>query len=310
MKRDLITIKDLSCEEVSDILKLTTQLKEYTGRSSDYLAGMNIGLLFQKPSNRTRVSFEVGISQLGGNCIYLGPKEINLGVRESTTDVSKTLSRYLNGIVARTHTHQDILKLTKSADIPVINGLSDLYHPCQGLTDIFSIKEKFDNLKGLTVAYIGDGNNVCHSLLFGCAKTGINLKIATPKGYEPKESVVSAAKTCAKDTKATIKLTNSPKEAVKNANIIYSDVWVSMGQEEESQSRLKDFENYQINEELVKSADQDYIFMHCLPAHRGQEVTAGIIDDDKHSIIFDQAENRLHTQKAILIFLLSNKITD
>ena len=307
MKRDLVTILDLTSEEVFQILILTTQLKEYKGRSSDYLQGKNIGLLFQKPSNRTRVSFEVGISQLGGNCIYLGPKEINLGVRESTTDVSKTLSRYLDGIVARTHTHQDIVKLTKSSDIPVINGLSDLYHPCQGMTDIFSIKEKFGEVKGLTVAYIGDGNNVCHSLLLGCVKTGINIKIATPKGYEPQDDIIKTAEIIAKETGSKIIITNSSKDVIKGVNVIYSDVWVSMGQEEEAQKRLFDFKHYQINEELVKSADKDYIFMHCLPAHRGQEVTADIIDNEKHSIIFDQAENRLHTQKAILIFLLSNK---
>jgi ornithine carbamoyltransferase len=307
MKRDLISIQDLSCDDVSQLINLTAQLKEYKGRSSDYLAGKNIGLLFQKPSNRTRVSFEVGISQLGGNCIYLGPKEINLGVRESTTDVSRTLSRYLDGIVARTHTHQDIVKLTKSADIPVINGLSDVYHPCQGLTDIFSIKERFGELKGLTVAYVGDGNNVCHSLLLACAKTGVNMNIATPQGYLPEAQIIKSAEESAKETGATITLSNSPKDAVKGANAIYADVWVSMGQEEESQKRLADFKEYQINEELVKSADKDYIFMHCLPAHRGQEVTAGIIDDKEHSIIFDQAENRLHTQKAIMIFLIGEK---
>lgn len=306
MKRDLLSLENLKSDEIIELLELTEQLKQDNYQLNNQLKGKTVALVFQKPSNRTRVSFEVGVYQLGGNCLYLGPDEINLGVRESTADVSKTLSRYLDGIVARTHTHQDITDLATHSDIPIINGLSDLYHPCQALTDIFSIKEKFGKTEGLTLAYIGDGNNVCHSLLLGCAKVGMNMNIATPKKYEPQKNIVQTAQEQAKETKAEIMTTHSPQDAVKGADIIYTDVWVSMGQEEESEKRLKDFSGYQINGKLTQLANKDYIFMHCLPAHRGQEVTAEVIDGE-HSIVFDQAENRLHTQKAILISLLSEK---
>jgi len=302
MKRDLMSLQDFTRNEILDILNLTEKLKKNKDSSSNLLKDKTIALLFQKPSNRTRVSFEVGVSQLGGNCIYLGPHEINLGVRESTKDVSKTLSRYLDGIVARTNFHEDIVEMAKNSDIPIINGLSDLYHPCQALTDLYSIQEKFDKTEGLTLAYVGDGNNVCNSLLLGCSKIGINIRIATPRGYEPNSDVIEIASFSAEKSGSRISIFNSPIDAVKDADVIYADVWVSMGQEEESKKRLKDFKGFQINAELVKEAKDNYIFMHCLPAHRDQEVTADIIDGD-HSIVFDQAENRLHTQKAILNFL-------
>ncbi|OGX38528.1 MAG: ornithine carbamoyltransferase [Omnitrophica WOR_2 bacterium RIFCSPHIGHO2_02_FULL_52_10] len=306
MKRDLLSLQDLTGSEIDDLLKLTNQLKQGNSPLSSPLKGKTVALLFQKPSNRTRVSFEVGTIQLGGNCLYLGPDEINLGVRESIADVAKTLSRYLSALVARTYTHEDILELARHASIPIINGLSDLHHPCQALADIFSIKEKFGRLKGLTLGYIGDGNNVCHSLLQGCAKVGMHMHIATPPKYEPQSAIVRSAKEIAQKTGAKILTTHSPQDAVQNADIIYADVWVSMGQEKETKKRLKDFKGYQINAGLVKQASKDYVFMHCLPAHRGQEVTAEIIDGP-HSIVFDQAENRLHTQKAILITLLGSK---
>ncbi len=302
MKRDLLTIKDLSIDEVKYILDLTKKLKKNPSKAPQILKGKTVGLVFQKPSNRTRVSFEVGVYELGGNCIYLGPEEINLGVRETTADAAQTLSRYLDGIVARTFSHKDILDLAKYSTVPVINGLSDLYHPCQGLTDVFSVIEHFGKAKGLTVAYVGDGNNVCHSLIYACAKVGMHINVATPKGYEPLPEVLRAAHEIAKKTGSQISLTHAPKEAVKGAQVLYSDVWVSMGQETETKKRLKTFEGFQFNRELCRLADKDYIFMHCLPAHRDLEVTAEIIDGP-HSIIFDQAENRLHTQKAILCFL-------
>lgn len=307
MKRDLLSLQDLTGAEVNELLELTEQLKQDKYQLNNQLKGKTIALVFQKPSNRTRVSFEVGIYQLGGNCVYLGPSEIDLGVRESAADVSKTLSRYLDGIVTRTNTHKDVSQLAQHSSIPIINGLSDLYHPCQALTDIYSIKEKFGKTKGLTLAYIGDGNNVCHSLLLGCAKVGINVNVATPPQYEPQNSIVQLAQTCANDTGAKIITTHSPQEAVESVDIIYSDVWVSMGQEKESKKRLKDFSGYQINTKLTQLADRDFIFMHCLPAHRDQEVTAEVIDGT-HSIVFDQAENRLHTQKAILITLLGDNL--
>ena len=306
MKRDLLSLQDLTGEEIVNLLELTEQLKQDNYQLNNQLKGKTVALVFQKPSNRTRVSFEVGIFQLGGNCVYLGPTEINLGVRESTADVSKTLSRYLDGIVARTHAHQDVIELAEHSSVPIINGLSDLYHPCQALTDIFSIKEKFGKTEGLTLAYIGDGNNVCNSLLLGCAKVGLNMRIATPPNYEPQKNIIELAEGYAKETNTEITVTNSPQDAVKGADVIYSDVWVSMGQEEESKKRLNDFNGYQINEKLTDLATKDFIFMHCLPAHRGQEVTAEVIDGE-HSIVFDQAENRLHTQKAILISLLGEK---
>ncbi len=306
MKRDLLSLQDLTGDEIIDLLELTEQLKQDNYQLNNRLKGKTIALVFQKPSNRTRVSFEVGVFQLGGNCLYLGPTEINLGVRESTADVSKTLSRYLDGIVARTHAHQDVIDLAQHSSVPIINGLSDHYHPCQALTDIFSIKEKFGKTEGLSLAYIGDGNNVCHSLLLGCAKVGIHMRIATPPKYEPQKDIVQLAQTYAKETNTEIVITQSPQDAVTKADIIYSDVWVSMGQEKESDKRLNDFDGYQINEELAELAAKDFIFMHCLPAHRGMEVTAEIIDGE-HSIVFDQAENRLHTQKAILISLLGEK---
>ena len=303
MKRDLISLMDFSQEEILYLLNMTSKIKAGKSQFAEYLKGKSIGLLFQKPSNRTRVSFEIAIYQLGGNCLYLSPGEINLGKRESTDDVDKTLSRYLDGIVARTVCHQDVMDLAQHASVPIINGLSDLFHPCQALADIFTVQERFKNLDKITLAYIGDGNNVCHSLMLACAKVGIRMNIATPKGYEPKDEVTTVAKKAANETGAKIKLMNSPVDAVKGASVIYSDVWVSMGQEEESAKRFRDFQGFQINGDLAKLANEDYIFMHCLPAHRGQEVTEEIIDGP-HSVIFDQAENRLHIQKSILVFLI------
>ncbi len=303
MKRDLISLKNLTRQEILGIIELTESLKNGELKECGQLNGQSVALLFQKPSNRTRVSFEVGIWQLGGNCIYLGPKEIRLGVRESAKDVAKTLSRYLDAIVARTYTHQDVVNLAENADIPIINGLSDMFHPCQALTDIFSIKEKFGRIDGIKIAYVGDGNNVCHSLMLACSKIGMDINIATPKGYEPKQEVVTLANESASLTGANITLTNNPEQAVEGVDVVYADVWVSMGQEAEEEKRLTDFEGFQINSKLIEFANKNYIFMHCLPAHRGQEVADDIIDG-QHSIVFDQAENRLHMQKAILLFLL------
>jgi ornithine carbamoyltransferase len=304
MAKHLISIEHLSAEGIKNILELTKKVKHNKSLHQELLKGRTLALVFQKPSNRTRVSFEVGIAQLGGNCIYLGPEEINLGVRESTYDVAKTLSRYVSGIVARTFSHEDIVDLARHADVPIINGLSDLDHPCQALTDLFSIKEKLGKLEGQTLAYIGDGNNVCHSLLLAASKVGLNMNIATPPGYEPDFKIIEKARGSCEKSRAHVSISNSPQEAVRGANVIYTDVWVSMGDEAEADERLKDFDKFQINEELCKIADKDFIFMHCLPAHRGQEVTEEVIDGP-HSIVFDQAENRLHTQKAVLISLYS-----
>jgi ornithine carbamoyltransferase len=303
MKRDLITLLDYSSAEILSLIDSADRLKKQKGKLRTDLKGKSVALVFQKPSNRTRVSFEVGVYELGGHCLYLGLEEINLGKRESTHDVAKTLSRYVHCIVARVFHNKDIVELAQHADVPVINALCDLYHPCQALADIQTIREHFGKFKGLTLTYVGDGNNVFHSLMIACAKVGINVRFAGPRGYNPDPGIVAHAQEIAKKNKCTVELGRDPKAAVKGAHVIYSDVWVSMGQEKETAERIKEFKGYQINESLVKSADKNYIFMHCLPAHRGLEVTAGIIDG-KHSVIFDQAENRLHVQKAVLLKLL------
>jgi len=296
MKKDLISIKDLTRGEIEDIFVLTDKLKADKAKFSKALTGKTLALIFQKPSNRTRVSFEVGMYQLGGYSIYLGPDEINLGVRESIKDVAKTLSRYVDGIVLRTFAHSNILEMAKHANIAVINGLSDFSHPCQALADIYTVREKLNNLKKVTFAYIGDGNNVCNSLLYACYKLGINMNVATPKGYAPDKSVLSLTKP---------NLSQNPFTAVKDADVIYTDVWASMGQEKEAVKRKKIFKDFQINKKLVKLAKKNVFIMHCLPAHRGEEITDEVVDS-KNSIVFDQAENRMHVQKAILIKLLAN----
>lgn len=306
MKKDLVSIKDLNLDDIENIFSLTDQLKSKENSFAAPLAGKTLGLIFQKPSNRTRVSFEVGMFELGGNSIYLGPDDIKLGVREATKDIAKVLSRYLSAIVARTFSHNDILELAKYATIPVINGLSDLTHPCQGLADLYTIKEKKGTFKGLKMAFVGDGNNVLHSLLYGSASVGLNLSIATPLGYEPDKKVLKEAKEMAQKTKTEVYLSPNPQEVIENADIIYTDVWTSMGQEKEYQKRLKAFRNFQINATLVKKAKKDCLVMHCLPAHRGEEITDEVIDG-KQSVVYDQAENRLHVQKAILLLLLGNK---
>lgn len=299
MKKDFISIKDLSLKDIDDFFSLTSKVKKNPKGLSSSLKGKSLGLIFEKPSLRTRVSFEVGMHQLGGYSLYLG--DIELGQRESIKDVAKTLSRYLDCVVLRTFSHKNIIEFANYATIPVINGLSDLLHPCQVISDLYTIKEKFKNLEDLNLAYIGDGNNVCHSLLYGCSKTAINLSIATPKEYEPDPQIIKEAKKAAERSK--VFLCNDPKLAVKDADIIYTDVWASMGEESERGERKKIFRNFQVNRKLVSLAKKNCLIMHCLPAHRNEEITDEIIDS-KNSIVFDQAENRLHTQKAILIKLL------
>ncbi|TRZ50139.1 ornithine carbamoyltransferase [bacterium] len=305
MKKDLISVGDLTSKEIEEIFALTDQLKKNKAKFSKVLSGKTLALIFQKPSNRTRVSFEVGMYQLGGYSLYLSPEEINLGVRESIKDVAKTLSKYVDGIVLRTYEHKNALEMAKHAAVPVINGLSDFSHPCQALADVYTIKEKLKKLKGKTLVYVGDGNNVCNSLLYACAKAGLNMNVATPKGYEPDGGVLEGAKVMAKKG-VRINLFHKPQEAVKNSDVIYTDVWASMGQEKEAQKRKKLFKDFQVNKKLVKLAKKNVLIMHCLPAHRGEEITNDVIDS-KNSIVFDQAENRMHVQKAILIKLLGAK---
>jgi ornithine carbamoyltransferase len=307
MKKDLISIKDLNEKEIERIFSLTDKLKKDKGRFNKLLSGKTLALIFQKPSNRTRVSFEVGMYQLGGNSIYLGPGEINLGVRESISDVAKTLSRYVDGIVLRTYEHKNVLEMARAASIPVINGLSDFSHPCQALADLYTVREKKGSLKNVTLAYLGDGNNVCNSLIFVCAKMGVTIKVATPVGYEPFESVVLDARALnSAKARHSVILCNDPLEAVNGADVLYTDVWASMGQEEEAAKREKAFSNFQLNAKIVKSAKKGALIMHCLPAHRGKEITDEGIDS-RYSVVFDQAENRMHVQKAILMLLLGDK---
>ena len=303
--KSLVSIADLSIEEIYQIFELSKSLKEkvHTGEPHRLLEGKTLGMIFAKPSTRTRVSFEVGIFQLGGIGLYLGPNDLQLKRGESIADTARVLSRYLNGIMIRTFNHQDVLDLVKYGSIPVINGLTDLLHPCQVLADLFTILEKKHLLKGLKLAYIGDGNNMAHSLLNGCTKTGIDISIASPKGYKPNKEIVEKALEFAKCMGSKVEIVDSPADAVKDADIIYTDVWASMGQEAEAEERAKRLDGFQVNSGLIKYAKEDYLFMHCLPAHRGEEVTNAVCDSN-NSVIFDEAENRLHVQKAVMALLM------
>jgi ornithine carbamoyltransferase len=303
--KSFISINDLTLDEINTIFKLAEDLKkkQIGDTPHKYLEGQTLGMIFSKPSTRTRVSFETGIYQLGGIGMYFGPTDLQLKRSENIHDTAKVLSRYLNGIMIRTFDHQDVVDLAKYASIPVINGLTDLLHPCQVLADLFTIIEKKGKLQGLNLSYIGDGNNVAHSLLHGCSKVGMNISIASPKGYKPKEEIVMAARENAKSIGSKVEILDSPEEAVRDADVVYTDVWTSMGQESEAAERKKIFNKYQVSEKLVKRAKEDYIFLHCLPAHRGDEVVDEIIDSP-NSVVFDEAENRLHVQKAIMVLLM------
>ena len=303
--RSLDSLSHLTKEELEQILKTSELLKYQLLRGEEHLLlkGKTLAMIFEKPSTRTRVSFEVGIWQLGGYALYLSAGDLQLGRGETIADTAQVLSRYVNGIMARVFAHQTILDLVKYSKVPVINGLSDFTHPCQGLADLFTIYEKKGRLSGLNLAYVGDGNNVAHSLLYGCSKVGMNITLGCPKGYEPNPEVVSEAKEEGRRSGCKVKVTDDPKEAVREADIIYTDVWASMGKEKEHEKRVRILTPYQVNGKLVKGAKKDYLFMHCLPAHRGEEVTDEVADS-KNSVIFDQAENRLHTQKAIMALMM------
>ncbi|MBB6451878.1 ornithine carbamoyltransferase [Salirhabdus euzebyi] len=302
-RRNLLTLEDFSKEEIYSLLELADYLKQQRklGKQIQPLKGKVLGLIFEKASTRTRVSFESGMYQLGGTALFLSKNDLQMGRGEPISDTAKVLSGYLDGIMIRTFSHSTVEELAKHATIPIINGLTDLYHPCQVLADLQTIREKKGTLQNLKVAYIGDGNNMAHSLLIGCAKMGMNISIATPVGYEPNQMITDKAKEIGKQQE--IILTNNPYEAVKDADIIYTDVWASMGQEEEQWKREKDFQLFQVDEKLLKSGKSTTLFMHCLPAHRGEEVAANVIDGP-HSIVYQQAENRLHVQKALLTAIL------
>ncbi len=301
MKRDFLTLWDLSSEEISLLLKRAVELKSGKDENKCPLIGKSIGLLFEKPSTRTRVSFEVGIYQLGGQAIYMSPKDIQLGRGETIRDTAGVLSRYLSAIVIRTFSHNTLMEFASNSSIPVINGLSDLHHPCQALADLMTILEKKGRLKDIRLAYIGDGNNVANSLIEASSRMEINLRIACPEGYEPDPDVLDRARVSAK---SEILILRDPREAAGRADVIYTDVWVSMGQEKEAEEKKSKFKGYQLNSKLLSCAKKDAIVLHCMPAHRGEEITDDVMDGPQSAVI-DQAENRLHTQKALLEFLLS-----
>lgn len=304
--KSLLTIKELSNEEVQAIFELSESLKakRKIGEPHRLLEGKKLGMIFSKPSTRTRVSFEVGIYELGGTGLFFNQNDLQLKKSENVSDTAKVLSRYLDGIMIRTFDHQDVVDLATYGSIPIINGLTDLHHPCQVLADLFTILEKKGSLRGLKLAYIGDGNNnMAHSLLHGCAKVGMNISIASPSGDMPLAEVVAESEIDAKRNGSSIEILEDPVAAVKDADVVYTDVWASMGHEKEAQERKARFMRYQINPELVKHAKDDYLFMHCLPAHRGDEVVNEVIDS-ANSVVFDEAENRLHVQKAIMALVM------
>jgi ornithine carbamoyltransferase len=306
--KDFLSLIDFSPETIQSLLDLAIELKKKPVTNPNLinpLKGKILGMIFDKPSTRTRVSFEAGMLQLGGQAIYMNGNDLQVGRGESIADTARVLSNYVDAIMIRTFYHKEVEELAHYATIPVINGLTDLFHPCQALADLLTVYEQKGTLKGLKFSYIGDGNNVAHSLIIACAKMGIDIYVASPKGYEPKTMVVDLAKGFAAKSGAKVEITTDPVYAVTDSDVVYSDVWTSMGQEEENEVRLKAFSDYQINDELVAHAKKDYLFLHCLPAHREEEVTSSVIDGP-NSVIFEQAGNRLHAQKALLVEILKD----
>lgn len=302
---DFLTIHDISVYEFSEILDIAEKVKAKPQTFQNKLTHKILAMIFEKPSLRTRMTFEVGMLQLGGEAIYLGPSDIQMGSRESTFDVGKNLERWVDGIMIRTFGHAIAVDLAEASRIPVINALTDLLHPCQAMADFFTLREKKGALAGLKLAYVGDGNNVCHSLLLASAKAGNQITVATPSGYEPDLKILKLAEEDGKDTGFIYRLTDDPMKAVTDVDAVYTDIWISMGQETEKDERQRIFTPYQVNNALMAMAKPDAIFMHCLPAHRGEEVSDEVIDSAQ-SVVYDQAENRLHAQKAILLMLLEN----
>lgn len=303
MNRHLICLSDWSVDDVSYVLRLARDVKQYPKRYSGALAGNTLAMVFEKPSTRTRISFNQAMVQTGGTPLYLSSADLQLGRGETIEDTAKVLSRYVQAIMARTFSHSTVEELGRYATVPVVNGLTDLYHPCQAFADAQTIEERFGTLKGVHLAYIGDGNNVAHSLMLMGAKTGMNVTVITPAGYEPDPAVQKIALECAQETGAALSVSGNMEDA-KGAHVVYTDTWVSMGQDKERAERLATFRPYQVNREVMEAADPKAVFMHCLPCHRGEEVTAEVIDGEQ-SVVFDEAENRLHAQKAILISLLT-----
>jgi ornithine carbamoyltransferase len=306
MQKDFLSIRDLSVYEFGQLLDRAAEVKKHPDRYRKALRDKILAMIFQKPSLRTRMTFEAGMLQLGGEAIYLAPSDIQMGSREGAYDIGKNLERWVDGIMIRTFGHQIAVDLAASCRIPVINALTDLSHPCQAMADFLTLREHRGSLANLKLAYVGDGNNVCHSLMLAAARGGTKMAVGTPAGYEPKPEVVQAARQDGRETGFTLTLTTSPEEAVSGADAIYTDVWASMGQESEKEARARIFAPYQVNARLMAQAKKDALFMHCLPAHRGDEVTDEVIDSPQ-SVVYDQAENRLHAQKAVLVALMRNK---
>ncbi len=303
--KDFVSIRDFSASEIEYLLLLGRQIKAHPGTYTDALKGKTLVMIFEKPSLRTRVSFDVGIQQLGGFSLYLSPSEISLGKRESVFDVAKNLERMVQGIMVRTFAHEIVEDMARYAGVPVINGLTDYSHPCQAMADYLTMWETKGNLDRLKIAYVGDGNNVVHSLMFAGAQLGAEVWVATPPGYEPRADAITWAQVRASETGGSCRITNNAKEAAAGADVIYTDVWASMGQEAEAGKRRDVFRSYQVNSALFARAKPDAIFMHCLPAHRGEEVTYDVIDSPR-SVVFQQAENRLHAEKAIMLELMKD----
>jgi ornithine carbamoyltransferase len=304
--RDLLADQDLTRDDLKLIFDLSDRVKATPGRFAQALRGKQLALIFEKPSLRTRTTFEVGITSLGGFAVYLEHTKPRLGEREAIKDVARNLERWVHGIVARTFAHESVLELAANATIPVINALTDLFHPCQALADFFTLHEKFGNLQGLKLAYVGDGNNVCHSLMIMAAKFGASMRVANPSGYEPKADVLQAARALAAESGASVEAHHDPIHAVEGAQAVYTDVWTSMGQEYAAHLRSQVFAPYRVTKELMAAADSTAVFMHCLPAHRGQEVADEVIDS-RQSVVYDQAENRLHVQKALMLLLMQDE---
>lgn len=304
--KDFISIHDYTAEEVAEIFQLAKDIKATPDKFSTALAGKTLGMIFEKSSTRTRVSFEVGMYQLGGHALFLSARDIQLGRGEPIYDTAKVLSRYVDGIMARTFAHKTVTDLAEYSSVPVINGLTDLLHPCQGMTDYFTALEKFGDLRGRKIAYIGDGNNMAHSLMYGASKVGMDIAVATPRGYDPDPVVLAKSLADADKAGTKVIVTHSIDEAAAGADIIETDVWASMGQEEEAEKRAKDFDGWKVDARIMGLAKKEAIFMHCLPAHRGEEVSAEVCDSAQ-SVIYDEAENRLHVQKAIMVTLMKDR---
>ncbi len=304
-KKDLLSVAELGPGDLETLFETTRALKADRAAFSDHLRGKRLALIFEKESLRTRFTFDVGMQDLGGSAIFMDHRHVRLGARESIRDMAKNLERWVDGIVARTFKHKALEELAANASIPVINGLSDYQHPCQALADFYTLHERWGDVAGRRIAYVGDGNNTCHSLMHASALLGAHITVASPEGYEPNARVVSESMRIARESGSDVRIVNDSEEAARGADAVYTDVWASMGQEDETEERAAIFHDFCVDEELMALARPDAFFMHCLPAHRGQEVTAGVIDGPR-SIVYDIAENRLHVQKAILALLLGN----